>query len=562
MSTDGKPGDDSGIPSSRLNRRRFVQAATAMGASVAFSHRLGAFGSAWSNPLHGESSGQYAFELNEVTIDALQRSMAEGRHTARSILELYLDRIHALDRAGPALRSIIEVTPEALAAPDALDAERKAGNLRGPLHGVPVLLKDVVDTADKMHSTAGSFALMGSFPSRDAFIAARLRAAGAILLAKTNLSEWSNARSVHSTNGWSARGGLTKNAYALDRTACGSSSGTGVAVSANLGAVGVGVETDGSIACPASVNSLVGIKPTVGLLSRSGLIPITYSFDTAGPIARTVTDAAILLGALTGVDPRDDATSASQGHALTDYTKALEKGALKGARIGILKSDLAEHSPVSSVLAEAMEAMQSAGAIIIDEVELPASDDLQVPKGIVLLCELKDSMRDYLRERGSSGPQSLADLIRFNEQNAEVEMKWFGQEFFELAERTRGRETPEYHPALARCHLLTRTVGLDRAMGEQKLDAVVSLASNVPFTADLLTGDHPIVRNSFVSAVAGYPRITVPAGFVRGLPVGISFMGTPWSEARLIGLAYSFEQLVHARQQPRFLATANLDSPE
>lgn len=560
MSIVGKPGSESGRPDGRVNRRRFLQSATALAVTAAISRGAKAERAAPLGQPHGRSWEQFEFELNEITISGLQRGMVEGRYTARSVVELYLSRIDAMDLAGPALRSILEVNPDVLAAADALDAERKAGKVRGMLHGVPVLLKDVIDTADRMHTTAGSLALMGSFAPRDAFIAERLRAAGAILLGKTNLSEWSNARSTRATGGWSARGGLTKNPYALDRTACGSSSGTGVAVAANMGAIGVGAETDGSISCPASANSLVGIKPTVGLLSRSGVIPISFSFDTAGPIARTVTDAAILLGALTGIDPRDDATTASQGHALTDYTKSLNKGALKGARIGVLRRDLSETSPVSGVFAESLKAMQSAGAILTDVVDLPTFEDLLIPKAIVLLCELKDSMRDYLSERSPDEPhKSLADLIRFNEQNPDLEMKWFGQEFFETAERTRGRETPDYPSALERCQTMTRTMGLDRALGEQQLDAIVSLAANVPFTADLLTGDHPMVRNSFLSAVAGYPRVTLPAGFVHGLPVGISFMGAAWSEPRLIGLAYAFEQLVQARQVPRFHVTAIFD---
>jgi amidase len=558
MSSDDKRSAESGRLDDPLTRRRFFQSAAAFGVAATFSHRIGAQDVASQYRLPGWTQSPREFELNEITIGAMQRAMVEGRYTARSIVELYRARIEALDHAGPTLRSVLESNPDALAAAEALDAERKAGKVRGPLHGVPVLLKDVVDTADKMHTTAGSFALMGSFAQRDAFIVERLRAAGAIVLGKTNLSEWSNARSTHATSGWSARGGLTKNPYALDRTACGSSSGTGVAIAANLGTIGIGVETDGSIACPASANSLVGIKPTVGLWSRAGLIPVTYSFDTAGPLARTVTDAAILLGALTGMDPRDPATRASNGHARSDYTAALDKGALKGARIGVLRRDVSEHSPVSGVFAESLKAMQSAGAILVD-VDLPTFDDLLIPKGVVLLCELKDSMRAYLSNRPLNEPhRSLADLIRFNERNPELEMKWFGQEFFEVAESTRGRETPDYRPALERCQTLTRTMGLDRALGEQRLDAIVSLAANVPFTSDLLTGDHPMVRNSFLSAVAGYPRVTVPAGFVRGLPVGISFKGGAWSEFRLIGLAYAFEQTVHARQRPQFRMTADL----
>jgi amidase len=544
----------------RMNRRHFLQSATALGVTGAFGHRIVEQVVPSPGRLLGQPPEQSPFELSEITISGLQRGMVESRYTARSVVELYLHRINALDHSGPTLRSVIELNPDALAVAASLDAERKAGKVRGPLHGVPVLIKDVVDTADRMRTTAGSLALTKSFAPRDAFIVERLRAAGAIILGKTNLSEWSNARSTHATSGWSARGGLTKNAYVLDRTPCGSSSGTGVAIAANFGAIGIGAETDGSIACPASANSLVGIKPTVGLWSRSGLIPVSYSFDSAGPIARTVTDAAILLGALTGIDPRDEATRASDGHALADYTTALDKGALKGARIGVLRRDVSENSPVSGVFAESLRAMQSAGAILVDDVDLPTFEDLQIPKAIVLLCELKDSMRDYLLQRETTERHtSLADLIRFNVENADVEMKWFGQEFFETAEGTRGRETREYQPALERCQTLTRTMGFDRALGEQQLDAIVSLAANVPSTTDLLTGDHPIVRNSFLSAVAGYPRVTVPAGFVRGLPVGISFMGAAWSEPRLIGLAYAFEQIMQARQVPRFLPTAVLD---
>jgi amidase len=546
-----------------VNRRRFLQSAAALGVTAAFRNRLDAkeVGSSYALQIGPQQPSE--FELNEITIGELQRGMSEGRFTARSIVEKYRRRIDALNLAGPTLRAVLEINPDALAAADALDAERKAGKVRGPLHGVPILIKDVIDTADRMRTTAGSYALMGSFAQRDAFIVERLRAAGAIILGKTNLSEWSNARSTRATSGWSARGGLTKNAYVLDRTACGSSSGTGVAIAANLAAIGIGTETDGSIACPASANSLVGIKPTVGLWSRAGLIPVSFSFDTAGPLARTVTDAAIVLGALTGVDPRDAATESSNGQARSDYTTALDKDALKGARIGVLRRDLSEKSPVSGVFAESLKAMQSAGAILVDDFELPTFEELQIPKAIVLLCELKDSMREYLSQRNSDERHmSLADLIRFNRENADVEMKWFGQEFFETAESTRGRETLEYRPSLEQCHALTRTMGLDRVLRDLRLDAVVSLAANLPFTSDLLTGDHPIVRNSFLSSVAGYPRVSVPAGFVRGLPVGISFMGAAWSESRLIGLAYSFEQKVGARQKPQFLPTAMLEGDD
>ena len=566
MSTGEKPRDDSERPDSRMDRRRFLQGATTLGVTIAFGHRVDR--EAEAAPVlprvelsRAKPPEQESFELNEITVRALQRAMIEKRYTARSVVELYKRRIELLDHADPGLHSVIELNPDALTIADTLDAERRAGKVRGPLHGVPVLLKDVVDTADRMRTTAGSLALTRSFAVRDAFIATRLRAAGAIILGKTNLSEWSNARSPHATSGWSARGGLTKNGYVLDRTACGSSAGSGVAIAANFATIGIGVETDGSIACPASANSLVGIKPTVGLCSRSGLIPVTYAFDTPGPLARTVTDAAILLGVLTGVDPRDPATTASTGRALTDYTVGLAKGALKGARIGVLRRDLTENSLVTPVFAEALKAVRAAGAVLIDDVKLPTFDEIQIPKAIVQICELKDSMKEYLRQRGpTESHKSLADLIRFNEQNARQEMQYFGQEIFETAEGSRGREAPEYLTALERSQTFTRAV-LDRAFNEMRLDAIVSLAADVPFTTDLLNGDHPMVRNSFLSAVAGYPRVTVPAGFVYGLPVGISFIGNAWSEARLIRLAYDFEQLVHARRAPRFLPTANLDRP-
>ena len=486
--------------------------------------------------------------------------MSEGRHTARSVLELYVRRIDSIDRAGPILRSILELNPDAFRIADELDAERREGKVRGPLHGVPVLLKDVVDTADRMHTTAGSYALINSFATRDAFIVERLRAAGAIILGKTNLSEWSNARSPRSTAGWSARGGLTKNPYVLDRTACGSSSGTGVAVAANLVAIGIGVETDGSISCPASANSLVGVRPTVGLWSRSGIIPLSFSMDTAGPMARTVTDAAILLGSLTGIDVRDVATDASDGRALPDYTTALDKGALRGARIGVMRRHAEMVGALDELFTESIDLMRDAGAHIIEDIEVPTIDELSTVQAVVLLCEFKDAIRAYLRTRGpDERHRTLADLIRFNRENADIEMPWFGQESFEAAEATDGRESIGYRAALARSRMLSRSRGLDRVIGEESLDAIVGVAASPPFAADLLSGDRSIVRNSSLSSVAGYPRITVPAGFIHNLPVGISFMGSAWSEARLLGLAYAFEQASGVRQPPHFLPTAVTD---
>lgn len=553
--------DSEKAETSGIDRRRFLVSAAALAAGTMGRGgvNLGALYPSANAPRTGDDE-QVAFALNEITIDELQRAMRLGRYTARAATELYLGRINAIDRHGPSLKAIIELNPDALRIADALDAERKAGNVRGPLHGIPILLKDVVDTADRMHTTAGSMALMGSFARRDAFFVERLRAAGAVILGKTNLSEWSNVRSTRSTSGWSARGGLGRNPYVLDRTACGSSSGAGVSVAANLAMVAVGVETDGSIACPSSANCLVGIKPTVGLVSRSGLIPVSYSQDTAGPMARTVTDAAILLGALTGIDERDPATSASRGRAQTDYTRALDKGALRGARIGVLRREHELDRALHAVLDRTVDIMKSAGAEVVDDVRIPSMDELQRPETFVLICEFKDAIREYLATRGPDEThRTLADLIEFNKRNADIELEWFGQEWFEASEETNGRATDGYRDALEACHVLARTRGLDRVFAEGRLDAVVGLAASVPFASDMLNGDRPIVRDSSLSAVSGYPRVTLPAGFIHDLPVGVSLMGPAWSEPRLIGYAYALEQETHCRRPPQFIPTIILD---
>lgn len=542
-----------------MNRREFLHSA-AVGLTLA-TLAPGFTRDGVRGGLQGPLSGTQApFELSEFTVADLQAAMTEGRHSAESITELYLRRIDAIDRAGPLLRSIIEVNPEALAIARTLDGERRAGKVRGPLHGVPIILKDVVDTADGMRTTAGSLALANSFARRDAFITGRLRDAGAILLGKSNLSEWSNVRSTRATSGWSARGGLTRNPYILDRTACGSSSGTGAAVAANLSALGIGAETDGSIACPASANSLVGIKPTVGLCSRSGLIPVSYSQDTPGPMARTVRDAAILLGVLAGVDPRDGATAASRGRAEPDYTSGLDEGALRGVRLGVLRREHEADPSLDRIVTNAIDVLRGAGATVRD-ITIPTMEQLQGPETFLLICEFKDAIREYLATRGPDEKhRTLADLIRFNEANAEVEMPWFGQDWFEASEKTRGRATDRYQEAVATCRRLSRTEGLDRALGTG-LDAIVSLAATLPFASDLVVGDRPIVRNSSLSAVAGYPRVTVPAGFVHGLPVGLSIMGPAWSEARLLGYAYAFEQATLVRRPPQFLLQPVVDRP-
>lgn len=542
-------------------RRRFLQALAALGVGSIVGDPPAKtalrFLAPDATPRSDDEQG--AFSLAEITISGLQEAYASGRWTSKQVVELYVDRIHALDRAGPRLQSILELNPDVMSIAASLDAERAAGRVRGPLHGVPLLLKDVIDTADRMRTTAGSYALMGSFAPRDAFIVERLREAGAIILGKTNLSEWSNCRSTNATSGWSARGGLTRNPYVLDRTACGSSSGTAVAVAANLALAGIGVETDGSISCPASANGLVGVAPTVGLLSRSGLIPISYAQDTAGPLTRTVRDAAVLLGAMRGVDGRDLATDASQPHLAEDYVAALDKGSLKGVRLGVMRMHT-EVAPVGPVFTQALDVMRDAGATIVDNVEFPSIEDLQRAEVLVLLCEFKDMIREYLAMRGpEERHRTLADLIRFNNENAELELRWFGQEWFEASEVTSGRKTPDYLPAVSRCRAMARTQGIDKALADYRLDAIVSVAAGPAFAIDLINGDHAMRTVSSLSAVAGYPRVTVPAGQVLGLPIGISFTGPAWSESRLLSLAYAFEQQTHHRQPPRFLPTAHLD---
>ena len=537
----------------RLNRRQFLQSAALGIAAVSAGQTAGPLIAAPMTPQADGPAPAQAFELNEVTIDGLQKAMQAGEYTAESVTELYLRRIDSVDRGGPQVRSVIEVNPDAQAIAAALDRERATGRVRGPLHGVPVILKDVFDTADRMRTTAGSLALAGSFAPRDAFVVERLRAAGAVIIAKGNLSEWSNVRSTRATSGWSARGGLTRNPYVLDRTACGSSSGTGAAVAANFATLGIGAETDGSIACPSSANSLVGIKPTVGLWSRAGIIPVSYSQDTPGPMARTVRDAAILLGALTGLDPRDPASTESRGRAATDYTRALDERALRGVKVGVIRREHESDPALDRVLNSSLDVLRSAGAVIVRDVAIPTMDQLQGPETFLLICEFKDAIAEYLATRGSDEKhRTLADLIRFNEENAEVEMPWFGQDWFEASEKTQGRKTDRYLEAVSTCRRLARTEGLDRVLGGG-LDVIVGLAATVPFASDLVVGDRPIVRNSSLSAVSGYPRVTVQAGFVHGLPVGLSLMGPAWSESRLLGYAYAFEQESPVRRPPQFL---------
>jgi amidase len=500
-----------------------------------------------------------AFDLEETTIAELQEGMKAGKYTARAIAERYLARIEALDKHGPALNSVIEVNPDALALAEASDRERRQKGARGPLHGIPVLIKDNIDTADKMMTTAGSLALLGSKVPKDSAVAQKLREAGAVILGKTNLSEWANIRSRHSTSGWSGRGGQTKNPYALDRNPCGSSSGSGAAAAANFCAAAIGTETDGSIVCPSSANGLVGIKPTVGLVSRNGIIPISHTQDGAGPMCRTVRDAAAVLGALTGVDNEDSATAASQGKSYTDYSQFLNADGLRGARIGVVRKTFGFKEAVDKVMESALEAMKKEGAILVDPVEIETAGKWSETELTIFMYELKADLNAYLARPGFSAPvKTLKDIIEFNEKNREKEMPYFGQDFFLKAEAKGPLSEKEYIEALEKNHQLARKEGIDATMEKHNLDALVGPTGGPAWLTDLVDGDHFGGGSSGAAAVAGYPNITVPAGFVFGMPVGISFFGRAWSEPVLIRLAHAFEQATKVRKPPKFLPSVNL----
>jgi amidase len=549
-------------PLSPLTRRALLKAGAVAGAlgTVGSLRPLPTAAAAADTAEPAPASG--SFELEELSIAELQAGLASGRWTARSLAEAYLARIAAMDRKGPALRAVLEVNPEALALADALDAERKAKGPRGPLHGIPILLKDNIATADRMQTTAGSLALAGSRVPRDASVAARLRAAGAILLGKTNLSEWANFRSTHSSSGWSGRGGQCRNPYVLDRTPSGSSSGSGAAAAASFAAAAVGSETDGSIVSPAAACSLVGIKPTVGLLSRSGIIPISHTQDTAGPMARSVADAVLLLGAMTGFDERDEATRESRGKALTDYTKFLDANGLKGARIGIPRKRYAGYSPATDhLLDEAIDVLKRQGAVIVDPADIATAADLNGPEFIVLLYEFKAGLDRYLAELGPDAPvHTLAEAIAWNEKHRAEEMPYFGQEIFQQAEAKGPLTDKAYLEALEKCRRLSRKEGIDATLAKHKLDALMAPTQGPVWLIDLVNGDSEGGGSSTPAAVAGYPSITVPAGSVAGLPVGMSFFGAAWSEPVLIRLAYAFEQATKHRRAPRFLPAAELAS--
>ncbi|MDT8435762.1 MAG: amidase [Gemmatimonadota bacterium] len=500
------------------------------------------------------SAAPPAFELEEVSLDELREGMESGRWTARRLVELYLERIEATNLAGPGLRAVIETNPDALRIAEERDAERTDGAVRGPLHGIPVLLKDNIATHDRTTTTAGSYALEGSIPPRDAFVAERLRAAGAVLLGKANLSEWANFRSTRSSSGWSARGGQCRNPYVLDRNPCGSSSGSAVAVAASLAAAALGTETDGSVVCPSHASGIVGIKPTVGLASRSGIIPISHTQDTAGPMGRSVRDAALVLGPLTGVDPADPATGRSAGRTRLDYASILEPGGLDGARIGVARGYAGYHEKVDAVLEEAIAALRSEGAEIVDPADPGSIRTMGEPEWEVLLYEFKADLNAYLAQLGPEAPvRTLAEVIEFNERNAEREMPWFQQEIFLLAEAKGSLSDPAYRDALAEARRLSRDEGIDAVMDRHRLDALLAPTGGPAWTTDLVNGDHFLGSSSEPAAIAGYPNVTVPAGFVHGLPVGVSFFGRAWSEPLLLRIAYGFEQATRHRRPPRFL---------
>ncbi|HXT76408.1 MAG TPA: amidase [Candidatus Eisenbacteria bacterium] len=495
-----------------------------------------------------------SFEFEEITIAELQAGMTAGKYTARAIAEKYLTRIDQIDKNGPAINSVIEINPDALSIAESLDKERKDKGVRGPLHGIPVMIKDNVDTADRMMTTAGSLALVGSKPAKDSTVAQKLRDAGAVILAKTNLSEWANIRSGHSTSGWSGRGGQTKNPYALDRNPCGSSSGSGAGVSANLCAGAIGTETDGSIVCPSSSNGLVGIKPTVGLTSRTGIIPISHSQDGAGPMCRTVRDAATMLGAITGIDEEDRATLDSRERSYTDYTQFLKSDGLRGARIGVVRQRFGFHEGVDKVMESALDALKREGAILVDPANIETSGKFGDSEFIVLLYELKADLNAYLaRLDPNARVKTLKDIIDFNEKNREKEMPYFGQDTFIKAEEKGPLTSQEYLDALSKNHHLARKEGIDATMDKNNLDALIAPTGGPAWIVDHVNGDYFGGGSSTAAAVAGYPNITVPAGFISGLPVGISFFGRAWSEPVLIRLAFAFEQTTKIRKAPRFL---------
>ncbi len=489
--------------------------------------------------------------IEEMTIVDLQKGYKDGKFTVKEIVNTYLDRIMALDMSGPELNSVIVINPEALDIAEKLDSERIAGRIRGPLFGVPVIIKDNIDTHDSMPATAGATALRNSFPASDSYVVKKLRESGAVIIAKSNLSEWANFRAQVSSSGWSGIGGQTKNPYVLDRNPCGSSSGAGVAVSANLCMVAIGTETNGSIVCPSNNNGIVGIKPTVGLISRSGIIPISFTQDTPGPMGRTVADAAITLGALAGIDPADAKTVAQAGKSYADYSQFLKKDGLKGKRIGLIRKSMGFSDRVDTLMIEAVKFLKANGANVID-IEMPKVANYEDASYQVLLYEFKDGLNKYLSRPGSGAcVKSLSELIEFNRKDS-VELRYFDQKILELAEKKSGLESEEYKKALALMLKSTREESIDKVMNEYHLDALIAPTGSPAWKTDLLLGDHFVGGSSSLAAISGYPAITVPMGFIDRLPVGLTFFGKAWSEPLLLEIAYGYEQGTKHRKPPEY----------
>jgi len=490
--------------------------------------------------------------IEEMTIKQLGEGYHTGKYKIADIVSIYIDRIRAIDKNGPALNSIIQINPDAIKIAEELDREMSSGRSRGPLHGVPVILKDNIDTHDRMPTTAGATALRNSFPDSDSFLAKKLREAGAVILGKANLSEWANFRAEVSSSGWSGVGGQTKNPYVLDRNPCGSSSGSGVAVSANLCMMAIGTETNGSIVCPSNNNGIVGLKPTVGLISRSGIIPISFTQDTPGPMGRDVEDVAITLGALVGIDSTDSKTLASDGYYKTDYTKYLRKDGVKGKRIGLMKKSMGFSDKVDTLMYKAVKWLRENGAEVIN-IEFPKTASYENASFDVLLYEFKDGLNRYLSGLGEGAPvKNLKELIEFNKKDS-VELEYFDQKILEMAEEKGNLESEEYKKALALMHKATRQDGIDRVMDENRLDAIIAPTGSPAWKTDLILGDHFVGGSSSLAAISGYPAITVPMGFVEDLPVGITFFGRAWSEPLLLEIAFSYEQGTKHRKPPKYL---------
>lgn len=491
------------------------------------------------------------YRIEERDIAELGRAQASGAVSSQDLVRAYLERIERIDRAGPRINSVIELNPDALEIAEALDAERAAGKVRGPLHGVPILLKDNIDTGDAMQTSAGSLALVGEPAAQDATVAARLREAGAVILGKTNLSEWANFRGRRSSSGWSSRGGQTRNPYALERSPCGSSSGSGAAAAASLAAATIGTETDGSILCPSSVNGLVGIKPSIGLVSRAGIVPISSSQDTAGPMARSVRDAALLLQAMVGSDPRDPST-VDYGAPAVDYVAALDANALKGARIGVVRELAGFHRGVDERFEAAIEALRAAGAEIVDNISLPTRAEASRNELTVLVHEFRDDLNAYLATRSGVPVKSIDDVIAFNTARADTVLRWFGQQWMEQAAASGGTEAPAYLRARDDARRLAGPEGIDAAIAEHELDALIGPSTGPAWRVDWVNGDSPSGGSSGMAAISGYPSISVPMGQVHGLPVGLTLFGAKFSEAKLIGYAYAFEQATQWRTPPTY----------